>query len=122
MVLPEGNHAVIDFKTSSSDPRNRDEIFPDYQRQLDEYTFLLKAKRKSIAENGYLIYFYPGDIQNLDQGVPMIIHIEKIKTNPQSVLHRLAEAIEVLEGKMPQPSDDCPYCQWHSELKDLPLI
>ncbi|MCH7758833.1 PD-(D/E)XK nuclease family protein [Patescibacteria group bacterium] len=121
LITPEGNHAVIDFKTASSDPRKRDDIFPAYQRQLDEYTFLLKAKRKPIAENGYLIYFYPGDIQNLDQGVPMIIHIEKIKTNPQSVLPRLAEAIEVLEGKMPQSSDDCPYCQWHDDIKTLPV-
>jgi hypothetical protein len=105
----------VDFKTSSSDPRNKT-AFPAYQNQLDEFSFLLEQNGKKTAGLGYLIYFYPDHGDKLHQGFPMVIHVETLKTDPDSVPARIQQAIEVLEGNIPQPIPNCPFCKWYEEL------
>lgn len=119
LINPEGKYVVVDFKTTSSDPQKRKEIFPAYQHQIDEYNFLLGQHGKPVADYGYLIYFYPGEIKDLKNGAPLKVYFQKIKANSKEVLPRIMKAINVLEGEMPKPSEDCPYCQWHQELNSL---
>lgn len=115
-------HIPIDFKTASSDPRGKT-AFPSYQNQLDEFTFLLEANNKKTAGIGHLIYFYPQESDGLENGFPMLVHIETLKTNPDSVIPRLKKAIEILEGNAPEPAEDCPFCRWYEAfnkvLKDI---
>lgn len=118
LVTPENQYIVVDFKTSSSDPRNKN-AFPAYQNQLDEFSFLLEVNRKKTAGLGYLIYFYPDISEKLHNGFPMIVHIETLKTNPESVKPRLLQAIEILENKIPLPAPACPFCKWYDEMKKL---
>lgn len=119
LINPEGKYVVVDFKTTSSDPQKRKEIFPAYQHQIDEYNFLLGQHGKPVADYGYLIYFYPGEIKDLKNGAPLKVYFQKIKANSKEVLPRIMKAIKVLEGEMPKPSEDCPYCQWRQELNSL---
>lgn len=115
LVVSENHYAPVDFKTSSSDPREK-EPFPSYQNQLDEMAFLLENNGKKTAGIGHLIYFYPEHSEELHNGFPMIIHVDTLKTNFESVRTRLLEAIEVLEGKIPKPAADCPFCKWYESL------
>jgi len=113
-----GKHFPVDFKTASSDPRTR-EVFPAYQNQLDEFSFLLERNNKKTGGEAYLVYFYPEDSYNLHDGFPMAIHIQSLKTNPDTVMPRIEAAINILEGKIPEPARDCPFCRWREALNSL---
>lgn len=115
--LVEGDyHIPIDFKTASSDPREKD-ILEAYQNQIDEYLFLMEENGVKTAGFGYLIYFFPEMTIELSNGFPMIVHIVKIKRKTKDVRKKLEKAIKVLEGPMPEPSEKCPYCQWYKQVK-----
>jgi len=118
LINSVGLYSPVDFKTASSDPRQK-EVFPAYQNQLDEFSFLLEQNNKKTAGQGHLIYFYPDDSDGLHNGFPMILHIQTLKTSPKAVMPRLEEAIKVLEGKMPEPAKDCPFCQWYGNLSEV---
>lgn len=105
----------VDFKTSSTDPREK-ERFSAYQSQIDAYVFILKQSGKKVAGHGYLIYFYPDHSDDLHNGFKMIIHVDKVIGDPGSTAKKIAEAIKVLEGKIPKASADCSFCRYR-ELK-----
>jgi len=120
LITANQKYVPVDFKTASSDPREKP-AFPAYQNQMDEYAFLLEVNGKKTAGISHLIYFYPDQGEELQQGFPMMILIETLKTNPQSVEPRLIQATEVLRGSIPNPAPDCPFCNWHQNLINLGL-
>lgn len=111
LVTGEGFHTPVDHKTSSSDPREKD-IFPAYQSQLDMYAFLLESNKKPTTGIGHLIYFYPDTSDTLHDGFPMVVHIQTLQTDPLHAKERFEKAIKVLEGPMPNSSEECPFCAW----------
>ncbi len=113
----DGRHTPIDHKTSSSDPRQR-ETLSAYQSQLDAYSFLLELNKKKTSGLGHLIYFYPQEGDKLHDGFPMLVFVQTLKTNPENTRKDLLKAIEILEGDMPFPSKDCPFCSWYDKVKD----
>ncbi len=117
LVSQKGEHIPIDFKTASSDPREK-ETLAAYQAQIDDYVFVLVQNKKPVAGFGYLIYFFPDVSRDLHKGFPMIIHLAKLKGDPARSAKRIASAIEVLEGKIPKPSLDCPFCSWFDKVKE----
>lgn len=117
-VLENGLHIPVDFKTSSSDPRNR-ETLPAYQSQIDDYLFIMKENGKSIGDFGYLIYIYPDVGEVLHDKFPMIIHVQKLSGDPTKTKERIEKAITVLEGPMPEKSSTCPFCTWYDRIKEL---
>jgi len=82
------------------------------------YAFLLEENNKKTSGIGHLIYFYPRDGENLHQGFPMLVYVETLKTNPDNAKKELLKAISILEGDMPEPSEDCPFCKWYDKVKD----
>jgi len=119
LVAEKGEKVPLDFKTSSSDPRTRPEVFPAYQRQLDEFAFLFEKNRYKSAGWGYLVYVYPLERSKLHNGFPMLVHVLKLETHPESVEERLLEGIQVLEQDMPNPSPECPFCQWRETINSV---
>jgi len=122
LINDKNEYIPVDFKTSSSDPVGK-EIFPAYQNQMNNYALLLEANRKKTSSFGYLIFFYPKDSDELHNGFPMAAHIQKVKTNPKEALQKIEEAIKVLDGKIPESSQECPFCAWKkvidTTLKEL---
>ena len=118
LIDSDGKYIPVDFKTSSSDPRGKT-AFPAYQNQLDEFSFLLEVNGKKTAGIGHLIYFYPDNSDELHDGFPMVIHVETLKTSTERVKPRILQAIDVLEGKIPQASTYCPFCKWYDELSKV---
>lgn len=117
LVTADKKYTPIDHKTSSSDPRQK-EVLPAYQSQLDAYSFLMELNKKKTTGIGHLIYFYPQEGDKLHEGFPMLIFIQTLKTSPDNTRKDLLKAIEVLEGNMPKPSKDCPFCGWYDKVKD----
>lgn len=117
LVTKDGEFVPIDFKTASSDPRDK-EILAAYQSQIDDYIFILKENRKRVAGFGYLIYFFPDQGKELHNGFPMIIHLEKLQGDPEKTKKRIENAIKVLENPIPKPHEECPFCLWYDKVKD----
>jgi len=120
LVLESGEHIPVDFKTSSTDPRKND-ILPAYQRQMDAYSFLLERNNKKISNFAYLMFFYLQESSDLHNGFPILLHIYKVKTNPENVESKIYQAIEVLEGHIPYPSSQCQFCNWYDNIRNLNL-
>lgn len=118
IVIGADIHIPVDFKTSSSDPRNR-ETLAAYQSQIDDYLFVMSKNGKTVGEFGYLIYLYPDVSIDLHTHFPMVIHVEKLSGDPHRTQKRIEEAIHVLEGPIPEPSQSCPFCIWFESMKEL---
>lgn len=116
LVNSEGEHIPVDFKTASSDPREK-ETLSAYQAQIDDYIFLMKENGKKTAGFGYLVYVYPDQSHELHNGFPMIIHVVKLEGDPQRTKERIENAIPVLEKDIPVPSAGCPFCRWYETVK-----
>lgn len=119
IINKSGELIPVDFKTSSSDPREKDilTLYPSYKTQIDDYVFLMEKNGKKTAGYGFLIFIYPGDGDNLHNGFPMIIHSVKIHADPDSVLNRIEKAVKVLGGKIPKPNNDCDFCSYRKAVK-----
>ncbi len=116
LVDPNGLHIPIDFKTSSSDPREKD-ILDAYRHQVDAYVYLLEKNRKKVAGYGYLLFFYPDLVHDMKNGFPMVTHIVKVEANTTRVDERISKAIEMLRGSLPPSSEGCPFCTWFMKVK-----
>lgn len=111
LVDEDGKLSPVDFKTSSSDPREK-EILAAYQAQIDDYVFLQKENGKEVTGEGYLIYFYPDLGEELHDGFPMIVHIQKLIGDPSKTTKKIENAIKVLEDEMPAANTECVFCKY----------
>jgi hypothetical protein len=118
VVRADGLYTPVDHKTASSDP-NTKELIPAYQFQLDSYAFLLRENRKRPSGIGHLVYFYPEEGEKLHAGFPMQITVKTLQTDPDRVRPRIESAIKVLEGDLPNPSAECPFCAYVETVKSF---
>lgn len=118
LIASDGRRSPVDHKTSSSDPREK-ETLSAYQDQLNSYAWLLEESGKKTSGVGHLIYFYPDHADDLEKRFPMVVHVSTLATNPDAAKRKFLRAIDVLESAMPSPSADCPFCSWHSKMKDV---
>lgn len=117
LVDEKGDHIPVDFKTASSDPREK-EILEAYKSQIDDYVYIVSENDKKVAGYGYLVYFFPDHSEELHKGFPMIIHIQKLNGDPEKTKKRIKKAIAVLEKEIPNPAEDCPFCTWYDKVKE----
>jgi len=116
LIDESDNHIPVDFKTASSDPREK-ETLSAYQNQIDEYLFLMEENGKKVANFGYLIYFFPEMTIELTNGFPMVIHIVKIERKIKDIKKRIGAAIKILQEPIPESSAECVYCNWFGKVK-----
>ena len=116
LIDEQGFHIPVDFKTASSDPREK-ETLSAYQNQIDEYLFLMEENGKKVANFGYLIYFFPEMSIELTNGFPMVIHIVKIERKVKDIRKRIEAAVKILQGPIPDSSPECVFCNWFLRVK-----
>jgi len=118
-IIENGKYVPVDFKTSSSDPREKESVLEAYQHQIDEYAYLMEHNKLPIAGYGYLIFFYPELKTQIHDGFPMVVHIQKIEAHIEGVRQRIDRAIEILEGPIPDSSESCPFCLWYRSVESF---
>jgi len=111
LVDADGRLTPVDFKTSSSDPRDK-EILSAYQSQIDDYVFLQSKSNKKTTGNGYLIYFYPDFGEELHDGFPMIVHFQKLTGDPAKTQKRIENAMSMLAKDAPLSNPECVFCKY----------
>lgn len=117
LVNDKGEHIPLDFKTSSTDPRDK-EVLEAYKSQVDAYVFLLKQNQKTVAGFGYLMYVFLEQGEKLHEKFPLIIHLEKLQGHPEKTAERITRAIDILESAVPSPSPDCNFCRYRDAVKE----
>lgn len=114
----KGELTPVDFKTASSDPREK-EILAAYRSQIDDYVFLIKNNKKKVTGAGFLVYFFPDLSKELHNGFPMILHIQKLEGDPENTQRRIENAIKILESDIPDSSDSCVFCNYRKQVDGI---
>ena len=102
-------YAYLDFKSTGKDPA------PDfgekyYQSQCDIYTQFLIEGGKKVADFGVLLFFWPAVDVN---GVLTFFSKPVFLTpHPEEAVKVFKEAIDLLDGPLPESSPDCEYCNF----------
>ena len=118
LVNEKGELIPVDFKTSSSDPREK-ELLQAYNNQIDDYIFVIKKNNLKVAGYGYLVFVYPDQGKELHNGFPMIIHVVKVMGDPKKTEARIENAMKVLKGKMPKAAEDCDFCKYRKAVSEF---
>ena len=100
---------VLDYKTRGF-PLKED-THEHYQDQMDIYNFLLRKNGYETEEYTYLLFYHPHQVE--DNGhVCFNTDLVKIKVDIKNAEKIFKKALEVLEGDIPAPSDECGFCKW----------
>jgi len=118
LVNEKGELIPVDFKTASSDPREK-ELLQAYTNQIDDYVFVIKKNNLKVTGYGYLVFVYPDHGKELHNGFPMIIHVVKVKGDPKKTEARIENAMKVLNGKMPKAAEDCKFCKYRQDVREV---
>lgn len=118
LVTTSGELVPVDFKTASTDPRDK-EILSAYVSQIDDYLFLLEHNRRTTAGYGYLIFFYPDTSEKLHEQFPIVVDIKKVTGHPDNTAFRLQQALQILDSPLPDPGAECPFCAWYNHVGDI---
>ena len=98
---------VLDYKTRGF-PLKED-THKYYQDQMDIYNFLLRENGYETEDYTYLLFYHPRHVEE-DGHVCFNTDLVKIKVDIKNAENILKRAVEVLEGGMPVPSEDCGFC------------
>ena len=116
-MLKKGDKlTVLDFKTRGY-PLKEDTA-DHYQNQLDNYNFLLRKNNYETEDYAYLLFYHPDKVNEKGN---IVFHTDLIKL-PISVSNAekiFEDALKVLSSDIPKASENCAFCNWVSEVKDL---
>ena len=108
------SYTPLDYKTKGSEPIYDDaKLF--YEHQLDLYSLLLEKNGMPCNGVGYLIFYYPIDVDttgNVIFGRKVI----ELKTSVRRAEELCREAAECVASKIPSASPKCEYCHHHEGL------
>ena len=123
----DNTYGVIDFKTGNPN----EEYHALYSRQLHAYAYALEhpapdaLSLSPISKMG-LLYFYPSRISQSTiewLSYDAEIHWIEINKDEQGFLDFIGEILGVLESaEAPDPSPDCRWCGYISELENISRV
>lgn len=109
----DGFFAAFDHKTRGT---TAPAVHPAHQLQMDAYTLLLEENARPTRNLAFLAYWIPKEGE-LHSGVPFVVEVKKITTNPDRVRDLLIRASLVLSSETsPEPAKDCIFCNWVENL------
>jgi len=106
--LEDGSLVAFDHKTKSKAPEG---THPAYQLQLDVYSYLLQVNGYKTTNKAFLAYYHPDDC-DIHNGMCMHCTVIEVETNPDRVTGILKKAQTILNGEIPECSDNCEFCKW----------
>ena len=114
-ILQKGSKLiVIDYKTRGYPCK--DDTHKHYQDQLDIYNFLLRKNGYETEDYAYLIFYHPLKVSE-DGSVVFHSELKKMDVSVENAGRILKDAVETLEGEMPEENKECEYCRWKKEIE-----
>ncbi len=81
-----------------------------YQHQLDIYTFLLQQNGYGITDVAYLLFYRPKQVT--ENGVVLFYtDLVEVKVSVDNAKSLFENALETLESKVPDASENCNFCK-----------
>jgi PD-(D/E)XK nuclease superfamily len=103
----------LDYKTRGFAPVEGDSE-KYYQAQLDTYALLLAENGYKTESFAYLVYYFPKEVKEAGQ-VFFEVKPVKIGTDLVRAKQRFEQAVDLLNGPMPEKHSNCEYCSWISD-------
>ena len=114
LLVHNGKFIVLDFKTRGF-PLKED-THEHYIDQLNIYNYLFRKNKYETEDFAYLLFYHPNKVQE-NGDVDFNKDLVKITINVQKAEKLFKDAIDCLEGKMPDSSEECKYCSYVENFK-----
>ena len=109
-ILQKGKKLIVlDFKTRGF-PLKED-THEHYQDQMDIYNFLLRKNGFETENYAYLLFYHPKEVEE-DGDVAFHIDLVKVEISVENAERIFKEAVEILNGEMPECEEECEFCKW----------
>lgn len=106
----DGDIIVLDYKTRGWPPR--DDTTEYYVDQLNLYNLILRENGHDTADVSLLLYYYPDTVRE-DGDVVFHTQPDTVPVDIEGAKDLVRDAVEVMEGDIPEHSDDCDFCDWN---------
>lgn len=103
---------VLDYKTRGYPPKGKNGAPDYYERQVNLYNLILRENGYSTADFGLILYFYPKRVQE-DGDLVFENELRKVPVDTGRAKRTVREAVETLEGEIPEHSKTCDYRDWN---------
>lgn len=111
-VDSHGRLMVVDYKASGA---KEGELYSSYKRQMEIYQWLLRQNGFPVLDRGYFVYCRVNKHEGFHQGnMKFDIKIQPYDGDASWVDNKLQEARRVLDGPIPEASDECQYCRYRN--------
>lgn len=116
----EQKYAPLDYKTRGSSV----EDFADYakkysQLQMDVYSLMLEENGYPSAGKAYLAFYYPEEANIVNNVFRFKASIVSIPTSIDNALEAIKQALQCLDGSMPEANPKCEYCAREVKLREI---
>ncbi len=106
----------LDYKTSSKFPQK---LPLPVQIQLDTYSLLIRLNNFETDEKGYVFYFVPYYSKE-EKRIRWDVKLYEYSVNLKRLKKFIIEIDRILkEDKLPEPSKNCPFCNYIESVKNL---
>jgi len=117
-----GELIVVDYKATSKNAQvSLDAAWQDgYKRQMEIYQWLLRWNGLKVSNTGYFVYCNgKTDSEAFDAKLEFDIDLLPYTGNDSWVEGRLHEIKKCLDGKMPEPTPNCDYCNYRKAVSEV---
>ncbi len=117
ILVKDGKLIVLDYKTRGF-PLKEDTA-EHYQDQLDVYTYLLRKNGFETEDYGYLIFYYPKEV-NEHGDVVLDSELVKMETSMKNAEEMIKHALKIIKMKeLPEKGEECEFCKWVEKLGEV---
>lgn len=109
-ILQKGSKLIVlDYKTRGFPLK--DDTAAHYQDQLDIYNFLLMKNGYETEDYAYLLFYHPNRA-NENGDIAFHVDLVKMEISVENAEKIFNEALDILEGDIPECSEGCKFCKW----------
>jgi len=108
-ILTKGKKLIVlDYKTRGYELK--EDTHEHYRNQLDFYNFLLRKNNREIEDFSYLLFYFPDKV--VEKVFLFHTRLVKLEVNVKHAEQLWKDALKLLDGPMPESSDECGYCKY----------
>lgn len=113
LEFPDGSLAVLDYKSSGAKEAT---LYPDYQLQMDVYTFLLQQLGYKTAPRAFFAFFLAIKDGGFNGRLPFRGTILEVSPQPERIPALFAQAVALAQSdRMPPIGSACDVCRWFTQ-------
>ena len=115
MTDPKGNFVPTDYKSSGDPPKEDKQKY--YRLQLHAYALMLESLHHKVANEAYLLHYFPKMRSSRSLDMSLISHVDKVDLNVANFKKTLEEMVKFLESDFLGYNEECKTCSWLTKIK-----